>query len=144
MFVVYLVKALSSLFYVCTYIDRQLNHLCRYSVQITHNLNSTPVSHACDMHVQKQKHVWHQTTQSAFIPICNELKSVIRPYKESATPKTTSVHSTRKVKTLPSQLASVKRVSIHWSGWLDWIIALVIFFFLPILYSVLEIIYIFY
>ena len=91
MFAVYLVKALFRLFlYVCTYIDRQLNHLCRYSVQITHNLNSTPVSHACDMHVQKQKHVWHQTTQSAFIPICNELKSVIRPYKESATSKTTS------------------------------------------------------
>ena len=54
------------------------------------------------------------------------------------------MHSTRKVKTLPSLLASVKGVSIHWSGWLDWIIALVIFFFVPVLYSVLEIIYIFY
>ena len=61
MFAEYRVKALSRLFYVCTYIDCQLNHLCRYSVQITHNLNSTHVSHVCNMHVQKQKHVWHQT-----------------------------------------------------------------------------------
>ena len=32
-------------------------------VQITHNLNGTRMSHACDMRVQKQKHAWHEATR---------------------------------------------------------------------------------